>query len=157
MGKKQLVALFICSLVIWILGNGLLPLLPVCAKQLGAKSAATGYYMSFTYFAIAASAVTAGWLSDKFQRRKILLILVGVLAIPSTLLLGQVPSFGHLIVLTAVLWFLGGMGLTLVSILAGMCAKKSERGKVFGTLALTGALGSVIGGLTTGPIADRYG
>jgi len=157
MSKKQLTGLFICGLAIWTLGNGLLPLLPVYAKQLGAKSAATGYYMSFTYIAIAASTVAAGWLSDKLQRRKMLLMLVGVLIIPSTLLLGQVPSFGYLIVLTAVTWFLGGMGLTLVSILAGMFAQKTERGKVFGTLALTGALGSLIGGLTTGPLADRYG
>ncbi|HYA13451.1 MAG TPA: MFS transporter [Syntrophales bacterium] len=157
MSKKQITGLFICSLTIWTLGNGLLPLLPVYAKQLGAKSAETGYYMSFIYFAIAASTVTAGWLSDKLQRRKMLLLLAGVLIIPSTLLLGQVPTFGYLILLTAVLWFLGGMGLTLVSILAGMFAEKSQRGKVFGTLALTGALGSLIGGLTTGPIADWYG
>lgn len=157
MGKRQLAGLFICSVAIWIYGNGLLPLLPVYAKQLGAESAAIGYYMSFIYIAIAVSTVTAGWLSDKLQRRKILLILAGVLLIPSSLLLGQVPSFSYLIVLTAVLWFLGGMGLTLVSILAGMFAKRSERGKVFGTLALTGALGSLIGGLTTGAIADRYG
>ncbi len=157
MSKRQLAGLFICNLAMWTLGNGVLPLLPVCAKQLGAQSAATGYYMAIVYVAIAASTFTAGWLSDKLQRRKMLLVLVGICSIPSTLLLGQVPNFALLIVLSAVTWFLGGMGLTLVGILAGIFAKQSERGKVFGTLALTGALGALIGGLTTGPIADRYG
>jgi MFS family permease len=157
MGKKQLVGLFTCSLLFWTYGNGLLPLLPVYAKKLGAESDAIGYYMSFVYIAIALSTVTAGWLSDKLQNRKMLLFLVGVLSIPSTLLLSQVASFSALVVLSAAIWFLGGMGLTLISILAGIFAKESERGKVFGTLALTGALGSLIGGLTTGPLADRYG
>ena len=157
MSKKQLAGLFICNLAIWTLGNGLLPLLPVCAKQLGAQSAATGYYMAIVYVAIAASTFTAGWLSDKLQRRKMLLLLVGICLIPSTAFLGLVQSFALLIVVSAVTWFLGGVGLTLVGILAGIFAKQSERGKVFGTLALTGALGALIGGLTTGPIADLYG
>jgi len=157
MEKKQLVALFICSLLLWTYGNGLLPLLPVYAKKLGAKSDAIGYYMSFVYMAIALSTVTAGWLSDRLQNRKMLLLLSGASIIPATLLLSHLPSFGALVVLTAILWFLGGMGLTLVSILAGIFARESERGKVFGTLALTGTLGSLTGGLTTGPLADRYG
>ncbi len=157
MGKKQLAGLFICSLLIWTYGNGLLPLLPVYAKKLGAESDAVGYYMSSIYIAIALSTVTAGWLSDKLQNRKKLLLGSGAIIIPVALLLGQLPSFGALVVLTAFLWFLGGMGLTLISILAGIFAKESERGKVFGTLAMTGTLGSLVGGLTTGPLADRYG
>ncbi len=157
MGKKQLAGLFTCSLLIWTYGNGLLPLLPVYAKKLGAESKAIGYYMSFIYVAIALSTLTAGWLSDRLQNRKMLLSVAGAIIIPAFLLLSQLPSFGALVVLTAVLWFLGGMGLTLISILAGIFAKESERGKVFGTLALTGTLGSLVGGLTTGPLADRYG
>ena len=157
MDKKQLAGLFICCLLIWTLGNGLLPLLPVYATKLGAESDAIGYYMSFVYVAIALSTVTAGWLSDKLQNRKMLLFFCGALIVPSLLLLGQLASFGALIVLSAVVWFLGGMGLTLISILAGIFAKEMERGKVFGTLALTGALGFLIGGSVTGPLADRYG
>jgi MFS family permease len=157
MERKQLVGLFICSLLIWTYGNGLLPLLPVYAKKLGAESDAIGYYLSFVYVSIALSMVTAGWLSDKMQNRKMLLFLVGVIIIPATFLLSRLESFSALVVLSAFIWFLGGMGLTLISILAGIFAKQAERGKVFGTLALTGPLGSLIGGLTTGPLADLYG
>jgi MFS family permease len=156
-GKKQLAGLFTCSLLIWTYGNGLVPLLPVYAKKLGAESDAVGYYMSLVYISIALSTVTAGWLSDKFQNRKTLLFWVGVMVIPATLLLSQLPSFNALVVLTAFIWFLGGMGLTLTSILAGMFSESSERGKVFGLLALTSALGTLLGGLITGPLADCYG
>ncbi len=157
MGKKQLAGLFICSLLIWTYGNGLLPLLPVYATKLGAESDLIGYYMSFVYVAIALSTVTAGWLSDRLQNRKKLLFWTGVILILVSLLLGKLVSFGALVILTALMWFLGGMQLTLISILAGISAKEAERGKIFGTLALTGMLGSLIGGLTTGPLADRYG
>ena len=39
MSKKQILALFVCSLVPWTVGNGLVPLLPVYATQLGADPA----------------------------------------------------------------------------------------------------------------------
>jgi MFS family permease len=157
MGKKQLAGLFTFSLLIWTYGNGLVPLLPVYAKKLGAESGAVGLYMSSIYISIALSTVTTGWLSDKFQNRKTLLFWVGVIVIPATLLLSQLPNFEALVVLTAFIWFLGGMGLTLTSILAGIFSEASERGKVFGILALTSPLGTLIGGLLTGPLADRYG
>ena len=42
MEKRQLFILFFCSLIIWIVGNGLLPLLPVYAVRLGASSTQAG-------------------------------------------------------------------------------------------------------------------
>jgi len=157
MRKKQLFALFLCSLVPWTAGNGLFPLLPVYAAQVGAAPAVAGYYLSFSYLALATGTVVAGWLSDKLQRRKTFLIVAGVVSIPAIWLMGQATNIWHLAALTATVWFSGGMTLTLISILAGLFAEKTERGKVFGILSLTGALGSLLGGLTTGPVADRWG
>ena len=157
MSKKQLFALFGCNLITFTIGNGLLPLLPVYATQLGATPAVAGYYLSFSYLALAAGTVFAGWLSDKLNSRKILLIVTGVVIIPAMWLMSRVTSVWHLIALTATVWFLGGMMLTLVSILTGLFAEEAERGKVFGILSLTGGLGALIGGLSTGPIADRWG
>ncbi len=157
MNKKQLYALFVCSLVPWVLGNGLLPLLPIYASHLGATPALVGYYLSISYFALALGTLVAGWLSDKFQRRKAPLIILSTLNIPAIWLMGQVNSAWQLTILTAFVWFIGGLGLTLIMILAGLFADKNERGRVFGILALTGALGALIGGLTIGSIADRWG
>jgi len=157
LNNKQLYSLFLCSLIPWILGNGLLPLLPVYASQLGASPTLVGYYLSLSYLALALGTLAAGWLSDLFQQRKALLIISGALNIPVIWLMGLARTPWQLTMLTAFVWFMGGVGLTLIMILAGLFADKNERGRVFGILALTGALGALIGGLTIGGIADRWG
>ena len=58
MSRKQLWVLFVCSLIHWTVGNGLLPLLPVYATHLGADQAAVGYYLSFVYVALLAGTVS---------------------------------------------------------------------------------------------------
>ena len=45
MSKKQIATLFFCSLVPWTVGNGLVPLLPVYAGQLGANQSMAGNYL----------------------------------------------------------------------------------------------------------------
>ena len=157
MKKKQILGLFVCSLVPWTVGNGLIPLLPVYATELGADSATAGYYLAFSYSALAVGAIAAGWLSDRFQHRKAPIILAGLAGIPLAWLLGRVESVWSLSVLTALLWLCGGFGLALVGILAGLSAGEHERGKIFGLLSLTSGLGSFIGGLASGTIADRWG
>lgn len=135
----------------------MLPLLPVYATQIGAGPAVVGYYLSFSYFALAIGTIVAGWLSDKLQRRNVLIIACVLVNIPVIWLMGRVINVWQLAVVTAIVWFLGGMVLTLTNILTGLFAEKTERGKIFGILSLTGGLGALIGGITTGPIADRWG
>jgi MFS family permease len=154
---KQFSALFLSSLVVWTLGSGLLPLLPVYATRIGAGPTLVGAYLSFSYLALATGTLVAGYLSDQLQRRKALLIAGGVAGIPAIWLMGRATAVWHLAALTATVWFLGGTGLALVSILTGLFAKETARGSVFGILSMTSALGSLLGGLTTGPIADRWG
>jgi MFS family permease len=157
MTRKQLFALSVCSLVPLTVGNGLLPLLPVYAVQVGATPAVAGYYLSFSFLTLATGTVVAGWLSNKLQRRKALLVVASVVSIPGIWLMGLATNIWQLAALTAAVWFLAGMGITLLSILTGLFAEEGERGKAFGILSLTGALGALIGGTTTGPIADRWG
>jgi MFS family permease len=157
MRKRQLLALFICSLVLWTVGNGLVPLLPVYAVRLGADPAAAGYYLAFSNLALAVGAITAGWLSDRLKRRKLPFIIVTLASIPLSWLMGRAGNIWSLSLLTAVLWACGGLGLTMVAILTGLSAGEHERGQIFGILSLTSGLGALIGGLTTGFIADRWG
>jgi len=60
-------------------------------------------------------------------------------------------------VLSSTVWFLSGIGHTLISILTGLFAEEAERGKVFGNLELTTGLAAVFSGLTFGRIADTWG
>ncbi len=157
MNKKQLYTLFVCGLITWAIGNGLLLLLPVYATQLGAGIEAVGYYMAISYLALAIGTLTAGWLSDRLHKRKLFMIIAAIVNIPVIWLMGRVSNTWQLTVLTAIIWFIGGLGIALVMILAGLFAEKSQRGSVFGILALTSALGAVFGGFSTGNIADRWG
>jgi MFS family permease len=156
MSRKQLVALFVCSLFPWILGNGLVPLLPVYAKSLGASSAAAGAYLAVSYLGLALGALSAGWVSNRFGRKTPLMV-ISFLAIPINLWLGSASSLLELTLATFSLWYLGGMGLALINIIAGLFAPKDRRGRTFGILGLAVGLGSVIGGFSAGPLVDALG
>lgn len=157
MKNKQIVSLFICSLVVWVIGNGLLPLLPVYVSQFGASPALVGYILALLYIALALGTFTAGWISDRFHQRKLALIIAGILNLPAVWLMGRITNAWEMTLLMAFVWFIGGLGLTLVMILAGLFAEKNERGRIFGLLALTNALGAAFGGLTFGRIVDYWG
>jgi MFS family permease len=157
MSKKQFAVLFLCNLVTWTVGAGLIPLLPVYAATLGAGPLLTGYYLAFVYAALTAGTVAAGWLSDALQHRKALLIVAGVVNVPATWLMGQATTIYQLAALTATVWFFGGMQLAMLGVLAGLFAEESERGKVFGILGMTVSLASLLAGSTMGSVADRRG
>ncbi len=155
--KKQIVSLFFCSLIPWIVGNSLVPLLPVYAAKLGADSAVAGYSLAFSYLALALGAISAGWVSDGLHRRKLPLIMAGLIAIPIPWLMGQASTVWGLTVFTACLWFCGGLGLALTSILAGLSSNANERGTVFGILTLSGGLGALAGSLGSGWLVTHWG
>ncbi len=146
-----------CNLVVFTVGGGLVPLLPIYATRLGADSVLTGYYFAFAFLALAVSSIFAGWLSTKLQRRKLPLMIAGLLMIPTVWLMGQVVSFVGLVILTTILWFLAGVTSTMVNILVGLFVTKDERGRVFGIIGLAAPLSGIIGGLASGPIVDRWG
>ncbi len=157
MAKKQLAALFLCNLVVLTVGGGMIPLLPVYAGKLGADSTLTGYYLAFAFLSLAISAIAAGWLSNRFQRRKMLLMIAAILMIPTAWLMGQVTTIVGLTILTAILWFLAGIATTMVNILTGLFVEEAERGRIFGIIGLTMPVSGILGGLAAGPIVDRWG
>jgi MFS family permease len=155
--RKQLVALFLCSIVPWTVGNGLVPLLPVYAASLGASEALSGLYLAVCYLGLALGALSAGALSERLGRRKLPLLIAGIASIPLTWGMGRAANVWQLTVLTVALWFLGGLGFALINILAGLQAGEDERGRVFGILGLASGVGALIGGLGTGAAVDRWG
>jgi MFS family permease len=157
MKKKQFFALFMLSLLCWTVGNGLFPVLPVFATQLGASSAQTGNYLSIGYLAVTLGTLVGGWLSDKLKRRKLLLVTFGVLITPVFWLMGQADSVLTLTVYSAGYFFCGGGFAAIISILAALHAEPAKRGRIFGLLALTTPLGTIFGGMIIGPSIDRWG
>ncbi len=157
MERKQLVALFICNFAPFITGNILLPLLPVYMARLGIETGAIGIYFAFAFAALAGGSLLCGWISSRFQKRRLTIIIAAAISIPSTLLIGQMDTFLLITLLTMITWAMGGLVTGMVNILTGLSADPAHRGQVFGTIGLAVGLGQVIGGLGAGPVVDRWG
>jgi MFS family permease len=156
MKNKQLSILFLTNFAIFFIGMGLLPLLPLYAAQFGATSTEIGLYLASTYTAIALGSLLTGWLSDRLPLKR-LSVGAGLAGLPALLLLGKVAAFWQVVVLTAVIWFCGGIGLALVSILIGLYADGGTRGRAFGLMFLARPLAGVVGGLVCGQLVAWQG
>lgn len=147
--NKQLVYLFLCNFSILFIGFGLFPILPLYAAKFGASPSMTGIYLAITYVAISAGSILAGQLSESLPR-KALFVAAGLLGVPALFLLGQARSLWQVMVLTALVWMAGGIGLSISNVLTGLHTSSSARGKAFSVLALASPLGAVIGGVVVG-------
>ena len=157
MSTKQLFALFICSLIPWTVGTALVSLLPVYATRLGANSIVTGNYLASAFLALALGTVIGGWLFDKFQHRKRLLMAAGLLSVVTIGLMSPATQIWQLFVLTPIVFLLAGIVLAMTNALVGLFAEASQRGKIFGIIGFSIGLGNLIGGFVSGPIVDRWG
>jgi MFS family permease len=157
MGKRQLIALSICTFAVYSGIGGLVGLMPVYLARLGADPGITGLFLACAYLALALSNVVAGRFSERFRRRKLPLIVGGVAAVPIVWLMSRATGVGQLGLLMACLWFAIGVPMTMANILIGLSSEATHRGRNFGLLSLSSGLGLFAGGLVSGPIVDRRG
>jgi len=157
MKQSHFILLILCSLVIWTTGNGLLPLLPVYAKSLGANDFMVGAYLAFSYLCLALGVISSGYLVGQDVSRKRLIIYAGLVCLPLTWLMGWVNSIELLIPITSLLWFLGGIAFSALNTLASDLIAPNSRGTFFSLFAMASPLGAIIGGLISGPVVDQWG
>lgn len=155
MNTRQFWALFICSLSTWFLGASIMPLLPIYAEQLGATPIMTGNYLAISFLSLTLGTLSAGRLVKLFRRRRALIVAAGLIILPATWLMGQVINIWQLTALTMLIWFVAGIALTLESVIVGLVADDSRRGRLFGLLMATASLAGLIGGLIVGPLVDH--
>jgi len=149
-------ALFLCNFAILFVGFGLFPLLPFYAAEVGATPTLIGFYLAVTYMAITVGNLLTGWLSGRVPR-KLVFVSAGVMGTLALFLMGQATTLWQVVVLTSMVWFTGGIGLSLVSVFIGLNAEESSRGKWFSLVALTNPLGAVVGGSAVGWMVARQG
>jgi MFS family permease len=154
--NKQLLYLFLCNFAILFIGFGLFPLLPLYAADFGASPSFIGLYLAITYIAISIGSILAAHLSERLPR-KTLFVTAGLLGTPALFLLGRVQSLWHIVILTVLVWFAGGIGLSISNVLTALHATSSTRGKAFGLLALASPLGALLGGLIVGWLVSWSG
>lgn len=157
MSRKQLLALMTVNVAAFAGGIGLFALLPIYATRLGADPASTGAFLSSIFVAVALGTIIAGWLADRFQKRKLTLIVAGALMVPLTWFMGSATTLSQLTLLVGVTWLIGSMMGAMVGILAGLFAADHERGRAFGLIGLAVGIGGTIGSFAAGPIVDRWG
>jgi MFS family permease len=149
--------LSICYLAVFAVGNGFLPLMPIYAEKLGGTKEIAGFYLAFAFLCVSAGALLGGRLSDLTRHRKFALAAAGLVEVPATWLVGRVRNVLQLALVIGAGWLLLGMSLGIVGAIVGKQAGQNERGKMFGILGMTVSLGSLVGGLTFGRMADAWG
>ena len=157
MTKKYLVGPFLCTLSCWIVGNGTICLLPLYAIQRGASESGSGLFLAFAFGCLAIGTFAPGLLPKHFARRRLLLVAAGVVQVAALLLTSQTKSLVGLAAGCGAMYFLGGVVFTQATVLTGQAAPEKERGAAMGILGMSNGLGSVIGGLGAGWLADRAG
>src|SRR5574341_647977 len=145
MVSRRFVELCLCNVAILFIGFGVFPLLPVYAAEFGATPTLIGFYLAVTYVAITLGNLLTGWLSGRAPR-KLVFVSAGVIGALALFLMGQATTLWQVVVLTSVVWFTGGIGLSLVSVFIGLSVDEGNRGRWFSLIALTNPLGAVIGG-----------
>ena len=73
MKRRHLMTLLACSFLAWWPGMGLMPLLPVYAKQLGATPAMVGNYLAFVFAALTLGTICVGPIASRWQNRRLLI------------------------------------------------------------------------------------
>lgn len=154
--NKQLMYLCLCNFAILFTGFGLFPLLPLYAGEFNASSSVIGILMATTYIASSSGSILGAQLSDRFSHRT-LYIAGGWIGTPALLLLGQARAFWQVVALTALIWFVGGMGVSISGVLASLHTTSATRAKAFGMLAFASSLSALISGLILGRLVDRGG
>jgi MFS transporter, DHA1 family, multidrug resistance protein len=156
MNQRQFLTLFAGNFAVFFTGMGLMPLLPLYATTLGASPTLVGIYFALIFGANALGPVAVGWLSSRLPVRTLFLA-AGISGVPALALLPAAATLRQAIALTAVVWFAGGISLTVVSIFVGLQTSEANRGRWFSRLAVAAPLGALFGSLVVGQIVARYG
>ena len=145
MKSREFIPLFLCNFAILFVGFGVFPLLPVYASGFGASPTLIGFYLAATYASITLGTLLTGWLSGRVSP-KVVFVTAGIPGAIALFLMGQATALWQVVALTGIVWFTGGIGLSLISVFVGLYAEEDNRGMLFSLVALTNPLGAIVGG-----------
>jgi len=157
MRRTYLVGPFLSTLSCWIVGNGTISLLPLYAMQRGASQAGSGVFLSFAFVCLALGTFAPGLLPKGFARRRLLVVAAGLLLMIAVLLTSHTRTLFGMAAGCGAMYFLAGIVFTQATMLTGQAAPEKERGAAMGILGMSNGVGSIIGGLGAGWLADHAG
>lgn len=156
MKNKHRVYLLLCNYAIIFVGSGLFPILLFYASQFGATPTVVGIYYAFVQVASLAGTMSTSWLAARLTPRA-LFVANGAAGIAALVLLGQATALCQVVILTAIVWFCGFVGITLVTVFTGQAANGKNRGRSFSQMFLAYPLGTVLGVTTVSQLVAWLG
>ena len=136
--------------------NGLIPVLPLFAVDLGMSKSMTGLYLSSIYISLLAGNYLTGLILDKIKNIKLLLVSTTALFTLLLFLHNIIKNHYQLIFLSILLWFVIGSQMIILNTLQGRQTKKSESGKNYAKLSITTVLGVVTGNFIIGLLLNYF-
>ncbi|AKF80316.1 MFS transporter [Myxococcus fulvus 124B02] len=131
------------------------PMLGVMGSSIGASDTAVGLLPTLTQLGYALGILLLTPLGDRFDRRRIILIKVGLLAV-ALLLSGLAPAIGPLLVVSFVVGLTATVAQDIVPAAATLAPEK-ERGGVVGTVMTGLLLGILLSRVVSGVVAEQLG
>ncbi|HUY29522.1 MAG TPA: MFS transporter [Acidimicrobiales bacterium] len=152
--RRLVVSLSGATLLLWIGGSAILPLLPSYLRQHGAGPATVGVVMSAYFAASVVTQYPAGRVSDRIGRRPVVLAGLAVFALGS---LGFALTSGALLdVVSRALQGIGAGAVTVASAATiGTEVAPAERGAAFGALYGSQMLALAVGPLVGSVVGQR--
>ncbi|WP_323395307.1 MFS transporter [Myxococcus guangdongensis] len=131
------------------------PMLGVMGSSIGASDTAVGLLPTLTQLGYALGILLLTPLGDRFDRRRIILVKVGLLAV-ALLLSGLAPAIGPLLVVSFVVGLTATVAQDIVPAAATLAPEK-ERGGVVGTVMTGLLLGILLSRVVSGVVAEQLG
>lgn len=156
MRNKQQTILLSTNLILFFIGTGLFPLLPLYAARFGASQTMMGIFLASLSGMNAIGALLASRLLVWFPAKR-LFIAAGAVGVPALLLLAQASVFWLAMAAAVLLWFSGGFISALLNVLTGLNAEAEARGRAFSLLFLASSLAAVLGGTSVGALVSWLG
>lgn len=148
------VILFLTAANVFVILYAPQPLLPLLANHFHVSDSTTGLVVSATIFTLALCSMAIAPFSDRWDRKKVVLISTAGLIIPSAALF-FVHSFAALLIWRLI------QGFFVPGVIAILPAYLSEefsaeaRGKILGAYVSATVVGGFLGRLIAGPIAEQ--
>ena len=149
-------ALALLSFVIPLSTDMYLPGFPAMARDLSTDAAGVQLTLTAFLFGLAAGQLVLGPLSDRYGRRRPILVGTGVCAIV-TALCALAPSLGALTGLRFLMGFSGAAGVVVGRAVVSDIASGDTAARIFGTLMALGGIAPIVAPLAGGAVVDGPG
>ncbi|MCL7411726.1 MAG: MFS transporter [Methanosarcinaceae archaeon] len=154
--NRQMLLLSVGTFCVFLAMLSLIPLLPIVSEELNISKSSLGWVAGVFMICMAFLQIPFGLLSDKFGRKKI--IIVGILVFGvGVAMLSISHSFAALLVARAISGSGAAMFFQASFTMVGDMYDFHERGKGMGILAAATGLGTVSGYSVGGVLGELYG